>query len=194
MATKPPRARDAAPDRRVRRTHRQLRTALINLILERGWDAVSVSDVCARADVGRSTFYAHFADKEELLFSGFDELHAALATTREEHAGSFGFVEPMVQHARDNVKLFRAIVGHRSGPGMQRRFRDVFTRLVEAELEALGVAQQERPLIAQYVSGGFLELLMTWLDRPARLDSHALAAVFRRLTEGVLSSVERGSP
>ena len=83
MAPKSPRARDAAPDRRVLRTRRQLRTALINLILERGWDAVSVSDVCARADVGRSTFYAHFADKEELLFSGFEELHATLATLRK---------------------------------------------------------------------------------------------------------------
>lgn len=70
--------RERTPDRRVQRTRRQLREALITLILERGWDAVSVRDVCEKADVGRSTFYVHFADKENLLLSGFDDLHATM--------------------------------------------------------------------------------------------------------------------
>lgn len=47
----------AGGDRRVRKTRRLLHEALVTLILERGWDAVSVRDVCERADVGRSTFY-----------------------------------------------------------------------------------------------------------------------------------------
>src|SRR5687768_13088670 len=69
-------------DPRVVRTRRQLRDALVASILERGWEAVSVTDVCERAEIGRSTFYVHFADKEELLLSGFDELHAALDRER----------------------------------------------------------------------------------------------------------------
>ena len=68
-------------DRRVRRTRRALRDALLELTLERGWDEVNVLDVCERADVARSTFYTHFADKEELLLSGFDDLRAALRAT-----------------------------------------------------------------------------------------------------------------
>src|SRR6185437_2006254 len=68
----------AVQDRRVERTQRALREALIRLVLERGWDDVSVQDVCARANVGRSTFYLHFADKEELLVSGFGGLQEAL--------------------------------------------------------------------------------------------------------------------
>jgi AcrR family transcriptional regulator len=65
-------------DRRIERTRRTLREALIALILERGWDDISVQDVCNRADVGRSTFYTHFADKEELLVGGFDDLRKVL--------------------------------------------------------------------------------------------------------------------
>src|SRR5262245_12636405 len=54
-------------DRRVQRTRRLLHEALISLILERGYDAVSVRDVVQRAGVGRSTFYTHFSDLEEVL-------------------------------------------------------------------------------------------------------------------------------
>lgn len=177
-----------SPDRRVARTRRDLRDALVNLILERGWDAVSVMDVCARADVGRSTFYVHFADKEDLLLSGFDELHAALGSIRVEAAGTFGFVEPLLEHARENVKLFRAVMGRQSGRAVQRRFGEVVTRLVDSELEALGVPIEKRPVIACYVSGGFCEILGAWLDRPAKVDARTLSATFRKLTEGALAN------
>ena len=176
-------------DRRVRRTRRQLRDALVGLVLERGWDAVSVSDVCEVADVGRSTFYVHFADKEDLLLSGFDDLHAALGARGEAVAGSFAFVEALVDHARDNLRLFRVVVGKQSGQVVQRRFRDVVSALVEAELHALGVTAEERPAVARFVSGGFVEMLVAWLERPARADSRALAASFRRLTAGALAAV-----
>ena len=52
-------------DRCVQRTRDSLRAAFVALMAERGWDRVSVQDVCDRANVGRSTFYTHFADKEE---------------------------------------------------------------------------------------------------------------------------------
>src|SRR6185436_7350084 len=104
--------------RRVDRTRRMLREALVALLMERGWDEVSVQDVCARADVGRSTFYVHFADKEEALFSGFDDLHGALANLSREST-PFSFVLPLIEHALGNVRLFRAIVGRKSGTKMQ---------------------------------------------------------------------------
>jgi AcrR family transcriptional regulator len=185
MKTKPA---AALPDRRVRRTQRQLRDALVTLILERGWDAVSVQDVCARADVGRSTFYVHFADKEELLLSGFDELHASLDAARPAREGPFGFAEALLEHAKDNVRLFRAVVGKKSGQQVVRRFRDVVFHLVEAELGGLGVAEPDRALVARFVSGGFVDLMTAWLDRPASVPPSALAASFRRFAEGALSS------
>src|SRR5262245_57855262 len=83
-------------DRRVRRTRRLLREALLSLTLEKGYDQVTVQEVLDRADVGRATFYAHFTDKDDLLISGLlelrDSLREQLATmvrsdgsTRPEH-------------------------------------------------------------------------------------------------------------
>jgi AcrR family transcriptional regulator len=55
------------PDRRVRRTRQALQDALFTLMTEKGYDAVTVQDTIDRADVGRSTFHSHYADKDELL-------------------------------------------------------------------------------------------------------------------------------
>ena len=60
-------------DRRVRRTRRRLKEALLGLIQERPYEAVTVQNIIDRADVGRSTFYSHFRSKEELLFDGFGQ-------------------------------------------------------------------------------------------------------------------------
>ena len=57
------------PDRRIRRTHERLGMALVTLIQEKPIDDVTVQDVLDRAAVGRSTFYLHFRDKDDLLLS-----------------------------------------------------------------------------------------------------------------------------
>jgi AcrR family transcriptional regulator len=175
-------------DPRVIRTRRQLREALVASILERGWDAVNVKDVCERAEIGRSTFYVHFADKEELLLSGFDELHAALDRERLAVERPFAFVRPLVAHAKDNVRLFRALIGRRSGQAVQRRFYEVVTGLIEADLVRVGIEASHVRWTARYIGGGFVELLMAWLDRPAALDIATLVAMFDRFTRGVLRS------
>ena len=61
-------------DRRVARTQKVLEETLIVLILEKGYDKVSVREICERADVGRTTFYAHYLDKDDLLEKTFEEV------------------------------------------------------------------------------------------------------------------------
>ena len=72
-------------DRRVRRTRHALQHAMVDLVLEKGYERVSVADVTERADVGRSTFYAHYRDKEDLFLSGL-----AGVTDPEERRASWG--------------------------------------------------------------------------------------------------------
>jgi AcrR family transcriptional regulator len=70
-------------DRRVRRTQDLLRRALLSLIQEKGYDRITVQDILDRADIGRSTFYAHYRDKDDLLRAGFQDIRAALAAERD---------------------------------------------------------------------------------------------------------------
>ena len=80
MTSKPS---DAPLDRRSARTRLALRGALIQLIGERGWDEVAVQDVCERANIGRSTFYSHFPNKDALLLGALEDLRRELV----RHAG-----------------------------------------------------------------------------------------------------------
>src|SRR5215471_4694864 len=56
-------------DRRSERTRKLLQNALIDLIAERGYAAITIQAIVDRADVGRTTFYLHFRDKDDLFMS-----------------------------------------------------------------------------------------------------------------------------
>ncbi|QYC42459.1 Transcriptional regulator, TetR family [Nonomuraea coxensis DSM 45129] len=171
-------------DRRVRRTRRLVQEALVALILEKGYDAVTVTDVIARADVGRSTFYAHFADKQDVLFSSLDELSFLRPAPVGEGGGLFAFSLPMFEHAREQRRLVRALLG-RGGGGNRvvARGERLLTSIVTDELLAAGARPSPAlDLLATCVVGAFMALLRAWADgettaTPAELDAAFRAAV-----------------
>lgn len=186
--------RELKTDRRVQRTRRSLREALIALILERGWERTTVQDVCDRADVGRSTFYLHFQSKEKLLTSGFDDLRIALRSTASAPTNAsdemFPFVEGLVQHVDENRRLFRAIVGKRSGNIVQVQFRLMVVDFISEDLSRLALPKAQHDATVPYVAGALVELLIWWVEGRSPLSPRELAALFQRLTNGVLATQE----
>ena len=173
----------ARPDRRVARTHRLLREALIALIAERAWDEISVQDICDRADIGRSTFYKHFGDKEALLTSGFEDLHHELiapqpVATKGER---FPFLLPLLEHCRENLGLWRALVGQRSGHAIQRRFRALLLDLVKGELAREGRTGPRALATAHFVAGALYETIAWWFDTTPLVRPQEVEALFRDL-------------
>lgn len=102
-------------DRRVARTRALLQDALITLIPERGYAAITVEDICEKANIGRSTFYTHYASKEELRSATIDE-HLRSLSNRElsaqpETGGRlFIFSRPMFEHAHAFRSLHHALL------------------------------------------------------------------------------------
>ncbi len=187
MTARAPRTRD----RRVERTHRALREALIALLLERGWDGFSVRDVCDRADVGRSTFYLHFADKEDLLISGFQQLRTALRQQLQPAAGSgrpLAFARGLIEHIHDSQRMFRALLGKRSGYVVLRRFRELLIDLVREDLSAIGRPGPAREAAVLFIAGGFLELLTAWFENPRA--TPALADMERLLVNTAIPVID----
>jgi AcrR family transcriptional regulator len=191
MATKARRAATPTkrtPDRRVQRTRRLLQDALNALMIEKGYEATTVQDIIDRADVGRSTFYAHFADKETLLTSRLEDLRAFLLERQRAARGNgrargLGFSLPMLEHAQGHLELYRAIVGRESGAFVLKRVHRTIAELALADLKAMGYkgTAAQRDLTAEYVAGAFMAVLTWWLDRGAELSPQEVDAIFRRL-------------
>jgi len=168
-------------DRRVLRTRAALRNALLSLITERGWEAIGTRDVCERAAVGRSTFYTHFADKEELLFSGFDDLRSLLRASRE--AGNlFGFTGALLEHVEENKRMFRALMGKRASQIAQRRLLELLAGLIREDLAPLLEADQLEPAV-HFLAGGLIELLVWWVESRSTLQRDEIEAFFHQFGE-----------
>ncbi len=177
-------------DRRVLRTRAVLRDTLLALIGELGWDAISVQDICDRANVGRSTFYTHFGDKDDLLVSGFDDLRKLIEGLRPPVPSgdvALGFASPLIEHAYENRRLFRALVGKRSGVVAVRRFRDLVRALTERELKDV-VPSPELAAVVHYTTGAFVELVTWWLDSARQLRPDELDSIFQQLTMRVVAA------
>jgi AcrR family transcriptional regulator len=173
-------------DQRVRRSRERLHRALVELILERGWDRVNVQDVCERAGVGRSTFYVHYGDKEDLLIGGLDDVRDGLRAAWTPGRPLFGFVRGLAEHAGDAREMFRAVIGKKSGLAVQRRFREVVLELVTEDIRAAGVAPRELEVTARYLSGALVELLIWWLDARRTVPIARVDQTFRALSSAVL--------
>ena len=122
MAVERMESRGGKPDRRVARSKRALKEALTDLILERGYEAVTVQDVIDRADVGRSTFYAHFLDKDDLLMAILADLDmpAPDHTMWMPDDPAFGWTLELFRHFGSGRRLFKAVAGSQSGPLARR--------------------------------------------------------------------------
>jgi AcrR family transcriptional regulator len=68
---------DREPDPRAARTTGALGRALVALLEERAFDAITVQDILDRAGVGRTAFYAHYRNKHDVLFSSYEGMLAA---------------------------------------------------------------------------------------------------------------------
>lgn len=149
-------------DRRILRTRRMLFNSLIELILEKGYETVSVQDIIDRADVGRSTFYAHFENKQHLLFSANDQLGTKMgheiATSHEE------FFTQFYQHAADNYDLARAMLGKGGGKLVIDHFQVMIEAYFLKQTTPSIAANPTAQILAKALSSSTLGMLSTWLE------------------------------
>ena len=190
-------------DRRVSRTRNALQQALCGLILKKGYDAISIGDICTAADVGRSTFYAHFKNKDALKRSGLEPLHKFLHTQQNESLRSrkcesrpFAFSLAMFEHARDHSRHYRALVGGRGGTVSLAKIREILSDLVRGELATNADRRQlqsmSREFMVQYVVGSFMSVLTWWLVGGAKQSPREMDAMFRALAiDGVGRAIRR---
>jgi AcrR family transcriptional regulator len=109
-------------DRRSQRTYHLVRTAMMALLLEKRYDAITVQDILDRADIGRSTFYTHFYDKEDVLVSatGARTLSSSdeRAKWRSTHENGADALEQKYRAFPDNCMCWKTFPHNSTGSGI----------------------------------------------------------------------------
>jgi AcrR family transcriptional regulator len=179
-------------DRRIDRTRATLRDALIPLILELGYDSVTVQDITDRANVGRATFYLHYRDKDELLMECVDVivadfLHQIQQQPVEDWIASDGAtIRQVFEFAAGNADLFRIIMrGHgslRTSHRLREIVADKTSQVVQAAVKKNGV-QLNLPVevISNFFAGSLLALINWWLEEERPYSANQMAEMFLKL-------------
>ena len=173
-------------DRRVRKTRQALQEALIALILEQGYESITVQDILDRANVGRSTFYAHFLDKEALLRSQFEHLQADFDRYWQDRSPSENaitdFSRVMFRHAQDYHRVYKAVVGKHSGHLIQQQLQTYLITRIQPHLAQQRTTESIPPdLLAHYVVNSFMVLLIWWLDHDLPYPPEQMDAIYQQL-------------
>jgi AcrR family transcriptional regulator len=178
-----------APDRRIRRTRQSLHDAFIALIIEKGYENTTIQDILDRADVGRSTFYVHYRDKEALLMTSFDDMRDQL----ERELTDITVADPidvalpaalLFQHAHRHKLVYRAVCGHQGGPLVQRYLRrligDVLRKSLRPQLSRSS-SHVPADVAAEFYTSAALGLLVWWVDQDFCGDHVWLTEHYRKL-------------
>jgi len=177
-------------------TQKQLGNALMELIIEKGYEKVSIKDLTERAGIDRTTFYLHFKDKDDLFTKSQIATINELVELRRTEAGPKPGVLLVFRHMSQNAKLYQAIF-RTSGlvPGsasLEQYIANSIMPLLESELSRFGVSPPlHMPAIASYISGALRSLARWWLEAGMPQSPEEISELFIRLTtKGLLSLVE----
>ncbi|HEY6312868.1 MAG TPA: TetR/AcrR family transcriptional regulator [Streptosporangiaceae bacterium] len=177
--------------RRVARTKAALEDAFVALVLERGYERVAVEDITDRADLARATFYAHYPNKEALLFSLFNRFVEDLMQRIAYQGGPWNVVrrdaiQAAYKHAAEMPDLYRACM---SDARIRRDYLSILSRYAEQNfrdrLQALD--RQPRvpvPVMARACVGAHVAILEAWLAGELQGDIEELASMALDLLVG----------
>jgi AcrR family transcriptional regulator len=192
---------DKKADRRISRTCRQLKEALMSLALEKGYDAITVEDITERADLGRTTFYLHYKDKEELLLETIDAIADELIAeidkspfnimdlksdlSAESLSNRFP-VYIVFKHAQENADLYRIILGGGSALSVSRRIHSIIAHAVIKHVQPYvdaGLLNPKVPVevIANYYAGTIFAMLTWWLENNPTYTIEEIVMLVRQL-------------
>jgi AcrR family transcriptional regulator len=189
------------PDRRVQRSQQALHEALTALILEKRYDKITVQEIIDRANVGRSTFYAHFFDKEDLLVKGF-ELHSgrlhAQSETAPDGEGEYVFHSLLFfRRAHLHYHLHQAMVEGGGADLILKTVRHHLQEEIESYLRQRFPDEKSAPLplpvIANFLEGAMIAVATGWLDGGQPYSPEEINDIFQQLVMNGIKQLSMGS-
>jgi AcrR family transcriptional regulator len=181
-------------DRRIRRTQHLLGDALVSLILEKGYEAVTIKDITDRADVAYVTFYRHYKDKDQLLMQRLQESlgeltehieTAARQAQREFPTENEGLL--IFEHVQQHSILYRTLLsssgGHQGSSRVRKRTQDVIAASFLKNCSPLHDKSYTIPpeVAANHIGASLLALIEWWLENEMPYSLERMAHIYGKL-------------
>ena len=171
-------------DRRILRTRNALGDALVALMQEKSFDEITVQEVLDRAGVGRSTFYVHYRDKDDLFLSDVEDFFEKASTALKRHGASTKRLAPVQElftHIREWQAFYAALVRSGKVNDVLALGQGFFARSIEERLQAADVEAGQRAAQAHALAGSLFSLLAWWVDKGMKADPKEMDDLFHRM-------------
>ncbi len=185
-------------DRRIQRTRQLLQDALITLILEKGYDKITVQDIIDEANVGRSTFYAHYLDKDDLMAGSVETLreelhqHMVGVDNGDEQDAAIASLA-LFRHTQGQHHLYKAMIGGRGIDIVIKVVHDALTSQAQSYFEQIerehGSLNIPVPVMTTYLAGTLQTLLTWWLDSDMPYSPERMNEMFMQFVMGGITAV-----
>jgi AcrR family transcriptional regulator len=180
----------ATVDRRIERTRQALVGAFIGLMLEgRRYDRITIADLIERAGVGRSTFYEHYSNKDEILAETIRIPFEALAAAFDAGAG-VSALRDVLRHFHDNRAHAKVIFAGAARRKVGRVLASMIEDRLRVRAQSNGVAPSASIGIAALaLVDGQMGAIMAWIDGEIAGDAERVAIVLHRIAQAAASDI-----
>ncbi len=180
-------------DRRIQRTRALLRTALMELIIEKGYDEITIQDITDQANVARTTFYLHFSDKDELLFGTMRDIYEELYqlagetipesffTDNESDCAAEDFI-----HVQAYADFYKIMIGEKGSAAFLARVRQFLAEsIMELSLKKIIPEGKDSrvplDMMSYALAGAQIGVIKWWLDNGMKESPHKVAFMLEQL-------------
>lgn len=185
------------PDRRIQRTRQLLHTALVDLIKEKGFDAITIQDITERANLGRTTFYLHYPGKEELLLDHHATMAEMLGLKRLTRAELLADEPPQglvtfLTLVAENRRFYEALTNARTADLLMRGVREQMMAYLENNLTTAFagiVPTMPMVLLKPYLINAQLAFVEWWISSDAPYTPQQLATTIHHIQRAILRDV-----
>ncbi len=184
-------------DLRVIKTKKILYTTLIDLMKEKKFEEIKVSDICDQALINRSTFYSHYTDKYELLADYISDLKKSLLLELEKNKNTLNTKEYYLEmirlffnHMEENRGIYLSTVINNHNSIMMDIVYDVLVHDISASLKKEESSKIPREILAKFYLGAVASVGMEWLKNGKQYTKEEMLEYFAILIPNELEHKE----
>jgi AcrR family transcriptional regulator len=175
-------------ERRRQQTRRQLIETTLKLVLEKGYDSITIQDITDRADLGRGTFYIHFKDKADVVWAAIQDMMREMEQEAHKQIDrgmpqvEYYALRNIFRHAHNNRDLYRVVFGGQGSAMLAGRVQDLLAKILLFDIRSVpGPRDSEfhipEEMLAQMLTGLITRLLFWWLEYPNKYSAEQMAGM-----------------